>query len=83
MVHGAMRMFTKEELLKCDGSNGVAYIVYKGKVYDVTGSYHWKKGVHHVRHHAGCDLTKALQQAPHTPDMLDKFPVIGELRDSG
>ena len=78
-----MRIFTKEELQKYDGSNGSVYIAYSGRVFDVSDSFHWRKGVHHVRHHAGCDLTEALKQAPHNPDLLDKFPVVGELVDPG
>lgn len=77
-----MRVFTKEELKKYDGSNGVAYVAYADKVYDVSHSFHWKKGIHHVRHHAGCDLTEALKQAPHSVDLLNKFPIVGELVES-
>lgn len=77
-----MRTFTKEELSKYDGSEGVAYVAYGGKVYDVSHSFHWKRGIHQVIHHAGCDLTKVLEQAPHGPDMLDKFPIVGKLLDS-
>jgi predicted heme/steroid binding protein len=77
-----MRVFTREELRKYDGSDGIAYIAYDGKVYDVSNSFHWKKGIHHVTHHAGYDLTHALKQAPHGPDMLDKFPIVGRLLDS-
>ena len=77
-----MRMFTKEELAKYDGSDGVAYIAYRGKVYDVSQSFLWKKGVHQGMHRAGRDLTGALGEAPHGFDMLDKFPIVGELVDS-
>jgi predicted heme/steroid binding protein len=76
-----MKLFTIEELKKYDGSQGITYIAYKGKVYDVSQSYQWKKGVHQIRHHAGLDLTAALKQAPHTPDLLFKFPVVGRLVD--
>ena len=76
-----MRVFTEEELRKYDGSGGIAYVAYRGKVYDVSQSFHWKRGVHHVMHHAGHDLTAALEQAPHNADMLEKFPVVGELHD--
>jgi predicted heme/steroid binding protein len=76
-----MKVFTIEELKKYDGSQGIAYIAYKGKVYDVSQSFQWKKGVHQIRHHAGLDLTAALKQAPHTPDSLFKFPVVGKLAD--
>jgi predicted heme/steroid binding protein len=74
-----MRIFAEEELKKYDGKNGLAYIAYRGKVYDVSKSYHWRKGMHHATHRAGCDLTGALEQAPHDPDLLNKFPIVGEL----
>ena len=49
------------------------------KVYDVSNSYHWRKGVHQAMHHAGHDLSNALKQAPHGIHLLDKFPTIGEI----
>jgi predicted heme/steroid binding protein len=76
-----MRIFTREELKKYDGSEGLAYVAYDGKVYDVSQSFHWRKGVHQVMHRAGCDLTEALKEAPHSSTMLDRFPVVGELLD--
>ena len=76
-----MRVFTREELSKYDGSDGIAYIAYGGKVYDVSQSFLWRMGVHQVRHRAGSDLTEALEEAPHGPDLLDKFPMVGELLD--
>ncbi len=72
----------KEELRKYDGSNGTAYIAFDSKVYDVSESYHWKKGIHQVMHHAGCGLTEALKRAPHGADMLARFLVVGKLLDS-
>ncbi len=74
-----MRVFTEEELREYDGSAGLAYIACDGKVYDVSGSYHWRRGVHHARHHAGCDLTGAMEMAPHGADLLEEFPIVGEL----
>lgn len=76
-----MRIFTREELGKYDGSVGSSYVAYGSKVYDVSLSFHWRKGVHQVTHYAGCDLTEAMKQAPHGPDMLARFPVVGELTD--
>ncbi len=76
-----MRVFTREELRKYDGTGGMAYIAYRGKVYDISGSYHWRKGIHHARHLAGFDLSDALEQAPHAADLLDKFAIVGELSD--
>ena len=77
-----MRIFTREELKRYDGSDSAACIAVNGRVFDVSNSYHWKKGVHQVTHHAGQDLTEALKQAPHGPDLLERVPVIGELSDS-
>lgn len=81
MLYTPMRIFTGEELRKYDGRDGFAYIAYGGKVYDVSQSFLWKKGVHQVVHRAGCDLTEALTEAPHGPDMLNRFPIVGELFD--
>jgi predicted heme/steroid binding protein len=78
----AVRVFTKEELKKYDGSDGIAYVAYEGKVYDVSRSFHWKKGVHQVTHYAGRDLTDALKEAPHGVELLHKFPIVGELVES-
>ena len=78
-----MKVFTREELKKYNGSDGgTIYVACQGKVYDVSQSYHWRKGVHQVRHQAGYNLTEAMTEAPHGRDLLDKFPVIGELLDS-
>ncbi len=77
-----MKEFTEKELAQYNGKNGnPAYVAYKGKVYDVSTSFLWKNGEHQVFHNAGVDLTDALDQAPHGEDALDKFTVVGVLRD--
>ena len=74
------RSFTKEELATYNGKdNKPAYIGYEGKVYDVSGSFLWQNGNHQVTHNAGRDLTKDLAQAPHGPDLIERFPVVGNL----
>lgn len=79
-----MRVFTKEEVAQCNGKDGnPAYIVYKGKVYDVSASFLWKDGTHQVLHSAGADLTNAMEQAPHGGEVLGKFPVVGILHGAG
>ena len=79
-----MKEFTEKELAQYDGRNGKpAYVGYKGKVYDVSSSFLWKDGTHQVLHNAGVDLTAALEQAPHSEDVLKKFPVIGILHSAG
>ena len=71
--------FSKEELGKFNGKNNPPYIAYKGKVYDVSHCSHWKDGIHQGLHEAGCDLTRYMKDAPHGEDVLDKFPLLGDL----
>lgn len=79
-----MRSFTKLELRKYNGKNGKpVYIAYKGKVYDVSSSFLWQNGTHQVLHSAGEDLTEKLKEAPHGEELLEKFPVVGYLREEG
>jgi predicted heme/steroid binding protein len=54
------------------------YVAYKGLIYDVTGSRHWKKGLHYG-HWAGQDLTAELKEAPHGEEVFSRYPCIGEL----
>lgn len=75
-----MREFTLEELAKNNGKNGApVYIAYEGKVYDVSKSFLWKNGRHQAQHDAGVDCTDAIQDAPHGPDLLSRYPTTGNL----
>ena len=77
-----MQEFDRAELEKYDGKDGrPIYIAYKGKVYDVTNSKLWKNGLHMKRHHAGEDLTADIQGAPHEPDVLERYPQVGILKE--
>lgn len=77
-----MQEFDRAELEKYDGKEGRSiYIAYKGKVYDVTNSKLWKNGLHMKRHHAGEDLTADIQGAPHEPDVLERYPQVGILKE--
>ena len=72
--------FTLTEIEDYNGQNGnPIYIAYKGKVYDVTKSKLWSNGIHMHKHISGCDLSSELQFAPHSEEVLESFPVIGEL----
>ena len=76
-----MREIEKNELAKNNGKNGApAFIACNGKIFDVSGSFHWKKGTHQVLHGAGEDLTDHLLHAPHGIELLERFPVVGILK---
>ncbi|WP_044511589.1 cytochrome b5 domain-containing protein [Hymenobacter sp. DG25B] len=56
------------------------WVSYQGLIYDVTRSRLWRRG-NHYEHWAGQDLTRELEvDAPHTPNVFDRFPVIGRLK---
>ncbi|MCL4473228.1 MAG: cytochrome B5 [Actinobacteria bacterium] len=75
-----MKKFTITELHDFNGQAGKpVYVAYNGKVYDVSASFLWEKGDHQGEHAAGNDLTDEIAAAPHEPDMLDAFPVVGEI----
>ncbi len=74
------KKFTIEELAKYNGRNGnPAYIVYKGKVYDVSDSSFWLGGDHLGAHQAGQDLTAEMELAPHGPENIDRVKLVGVL----
>lgn len=74
------RQITEEELRKYDGQDGrPAYVAFKGKVYDVSGSKLWPEGMHQRRHKAGKDLTDDIAAAPHTEAILQRVPAVGTL----
>jgi predicted heme/steroid binding protein/uncharacterized membrane protein len=73
-----MRVYAVEELAAGKGGPGQPTLVaVNGKVYDLSGSKKWIGGRHMARHHAGCDLTQQIREAPHGLDVLDRFDVIG------
>lgn len=75
---------TIEQLHSFDGKEErPAYIAYKGKIYDVTGSKFWKDGSHMTKHLSGHDLTDALKTAPHGEEKILSMPVVGKLLSIG
>ena len=71
---------TSDSLRLFDGTEGhPAYIVYQGKVYDVSESDKWKEGTHFGRHTAGMDLSGALAGAPHGPEVFENVKTVGEI----
>jgi predicted heme/steroid binding protein/uncharacterized membrane protein len=76
-----MKEFNVDELAGYNGENGnPVYVAHDGKIYDVTESKLWRKGLHMKRHHAGHDLTNDLQAAPHEHDVLQRYPQVGVLK---
>jgi predicted heme/steroid binding protein/uncharacterized membrane protein len=76
-----MKEFTREELLSFNGKDGKPiHIAFQGKVYDVTKSRLWAKGLHMNRHPAAKDLTGEIAAAPHGPEVLERYPQIGTVK---
>ena len=74
--------FSKSDLTQFNGKDGKpAYVGYKGKVYEVTGSDQWVDG-DHLGHMAGQDLTEQMEIAPHSEEVMDKMKIVGILADS-
>jgi len=73
-----MMKLTKKELKIKNGKNGKILIAYKNKIYEVSKSELFKFSIH-FNHEAGNDLTEYIKDAPHGDEVLDKFPVVGEL----
>lgn len=76
-----MKEYTLEELAEYDGKNGKTYIAYQGQVYDVSDSNLWENGTHKDTHVAGKNLTEEMDDAPHGPEELKGYPVVGILRE--
>jgi predicted heme/steroid binding protein/uncharacterized membrane protein len=74
------KVVQEQELQQNDGKEGrPAYVVYQGKVYDVSGSKMWREGAHVRRHNAGHDLTSEFPAAPHDESVLQRVTLVGQL----
>lgn len=79
-MSSAAKVTTLRELMASNGRAGKpVYIVYQGRVFDVSASDWWASGEHMSLHHAGRDLTEAIKAAPHGTEVLERFPQIGFL----
>ena len=76
-----MKEITSEELLSFSGKDGSpAYVGLQGKIYDISKSPLWPKGLHMKRHPAGKDLSGEISAAPHGPEVLEHYPQVGILK---
>jgi len=71
---------TPEQLASCDGQEGrPACFAFEGSIYDASASRLWQGGTHFKRHQAGTDLSEALAQAPHGPEVFERVTAVGRL----
>jgi len=76
-----MKEITSEELSTFNGKDGnPVYIAFQGKVYDVSKSPLWSKGLHMNRHPSGKDLSGEISAAPHGQEVLERYPQVGILK---
>ncbi len=74
-----MDSYTRSQLALRNGQEREEiWVAYKGLIYDVTESRHWRNGIHY-RHWAGQDLTEELRDAPHTESVFKRMEVVGQL----
>lgn len=70
-------VFNAATLLHFDGKEGrPTYFAFDGLVYDASGLEYWSDG-DHMKHHAGMDLTGALERAPHGSEKLEPLTNVG------
>jgi arsenite oxidase small subunit len=73
-----LKVFTQKELEQFDGKEGRPfYIVFEGKVYDLSNSQLWIQGTHMGIHTRNENLAETIKNAPHTKETLERFPVVG------
>jgi predicted heme/steroid binding protein len=67
------RVYSQQELLRYNGEDESDILVaYQGVVYDVSDCPRWRSGLHEGQHFPGQDLTQAMPDAPHLPDVLTR-----------
>jgi predicted heme/steroid binding protein/uncharacterized membrane protein len=76
-----MKEFTAEELASFNGKDGrPVLIAFQGRVFDVTKSPLWAKGLHMNRHSSGQELAVEFSAAPHGTEVLERYPQVGVLK---
>jgi arsenite oxidase small subunit len=73
------RTFDSKDLQQFDGHEGrPLYVVFKGKVYDLSESRLWLGGKHMGMHTRDENLGETIKGAPHGEDTIARFPMLGE-----
>ncbi len=82
-IDAAKKQFSADELKQFIGKDDPhCYVVCCSKVYDVSKNPVWETGVHADSLEAGGDLTLHMKDAPHGCEVLNNYPIVGELRQS-
>lgn len=75
-----MSDITIKDLEQQNGREGTSsFVAVNGEIYDVSASPMWEQGDHMGIHHAGCDLTAAIADAPHGMEVFGRMKKVGEL----
>ena len=73
--------YTRGQLAQRNGQDrDEIWVAFKGIIYDVTHSRHWRNGIHY-RHWAGQDLTEELADAPHGDYVFKPLKAVGKLEE--
>jgi predicted heme/steroid binding protein len=76
----SLNSYTRSQLALRNGQDRPEiWVAYRGFIYDMSHSKHWKNGKHY-EHWAGQDLTEELADAPHSEKVFEKFTPIGLLQ---
>ncbi|MCX5834022.1 MAG: cytochrome b5 [Deltaproteobacteria bacterium] len=76
-----MKEFDQKALSEFNGLDGrPVYVAHEGRVFGVSESKMWKGGLHMKRHRAGQDLSRDIHAAPHGPEVFERYPQVGILR---
>jgi predicted heme/steroid binding protein len=77
--HSSLPRYSRAQLALSNGQDKPEiWIACRGLIYDVSHSRFWRGGMHY-EHWAGQELSDELADAPHTEEVLQRFPVIGLL----
>ena len=75
-----LREYTVNQLAVRNGTDREeVWCAYKGLIYDLSGSRLWWNGKHY-EHWAGQDMTREIEDAPHTDKVFERFRVVGKLK---